>query len=58
MANILYKTDYYTNVYLLYLDNVPVAEVVGIPGTEAGEAGPRMIAASESTVTVEVGERY
>jgi len=27
MANILYQTDYNTNIYLLYLDNVPQEEV-------------------------------
>jgi hypothetical protein len=47
MANILYKTDYYTNVYLLYLDDVPISEVMEVLGTAAGDPSPLYEAAQQ-----------
>ena len=60
MANIIYKTDYYTNVYLLYLDNVPIVEVIpvlpGLAGAEQlfGET-PTVYGAIDNIITTRIG---
>ena len=56
MANIFYRTDYYTNVYLLYLDGVPMSEVVPVdPAAVTAEGEPTLYEAVEFAVTTERG---